>query len=233
LASLAKPALLRRLPLDFEAPAAAEWRASPQIGIAGDSIEALYQRHEGGVASRAIGTAVHAFFEELARLRATLGWDDARAALTSTSSRIATQIRAVGVAPDEASQLANQALELALRASHDPLAAWILSPHPDASSEARWTGVIGGKLRTVQVDRAFRAGNVPLSQGEGSWWIVDYKTSNAGHVDSGRAVRDLRPLFAPQLEVYAQVLRNLHGADSRIHAGLYYPRVLGFDWWEI
>jgi ATP-dependent helicase/nuclease subunit A len=232
-ASLAKPALLCRLPLDFEAPPAAEWSASPQKGPVESGPVALYQRHEGGHASRAIGTAVHAFFEQLSRLRATLSWDAARAALTSSSSRIATRIRAVGMGPDEAGQIANQALELALRATHDPLAAWILSPHPDARSESRWTGVIGGKLRTVQADRIFRAGNVPLSQGEEAWWIVDYKTSNAGIGDAGQTLRDMRPFFAPQLEVYAQVLRHLHGAGSRIHAGLYYPRMLGFDWWEI
>jgi ATP-dependent helicase/nuclease subunit A len=233
LASVAKPALLRRLPLDFEAPAATEWNTGPQNKLAENGAAALYQRHEGGLASRAIGTAVHAFFEELARLRATLSWEAARASLTSSSPRIATQIRAVGVAPAEASQIANQALELALGASHDPLAAWILSPHPDASSETRWTGVISGKLRTVQVDRVFRAGYAPLSQGEDAWWIVDYKTSTANNLDAGHALGDLRPLFAPQLEVYAQVLRNLHGADSRIQAGLYYPRMLAFDCWEI
>jgi hypothetical protein len=40
-------------------------------------------------------------------------------------------------------------------------------------------------------------------------------------------------LFAPQLATYADVLRKLHGADAPIRAGLYYPRMLLFDWWEI
>jgi hypothetical protein len=43
----------------------------------------------------------------------------------------------------------------------------------------------------------------------------------------------LRPLFAPQLEAYAEVLRNLHGKDSHLCAGLYYPRMLLLDWWEL
>jgi len=43
----------------------------------------------------------------------------------------------------------------------------------------------------------------------------------------------LRPLFAPQLEAYAKVLRNLHGADTQIRAGLYYPRELLLDWWQL
>jgi len=42
-----------------------------------------------------------------------------------------------------------------------------------------------------------------------------------------------RPLFAPQLQAYAQILRNLHGPDATIRAGLYYPRMLLLDWWEL
>jgi hypothetical protein len=43
----------------------------------------------------------------------------------------------------------------------------------------------------------------------------------------------MREFFAPQLEAYAAVMRNLHGKDTRICAGLYYPRMLLFDWWEM
>jgi ATP-dependent helicase/nuclease subunit A len=35
------------------------------------------------------------------------------------------------------------------------------------------------------------------------------------------------------LQTYAEVLRKLHGERAQIHAGLYYPRMLLFDWWEI
>jgi len=43
----------------------------------------------------------------------------------------------------------------------------------------------------------------------------------------------LRSLFAPQLEAYAQVLRNLHGQDAVLRAALYYPRMMLLDWWEV
>jgi len=42
----------------------------------------------------------------------------------------------------------------------------------------------------------------------------------------------LRAQFAPQLELYAQVLRKLHGEHIEIRTGLYYPHTLQFDWWE-
>jgi hypothetical protein len=52
-------------------------------------------------------------------------------------------------------------------------------------------------------------------------------------MDPAAALARLRPLFAPQLEAYARVLRNLHGEDAIIRAGLYYPRRSLLDWWEI
>jgi ATP-dependent helicase/nuclease subunit A len=188
----------------------------------------LYTRHEGGLVSRVLGTAVHALLEELARLRATCDWQAARAALGQFEARIAAEVRSTGMAATQAAQIAANALQIALNASHDPTGEWILSPHVEAASEVRWTGVVGGALSNVRVDRVFRAGSAPLSEGNESWWIVDYKTAQ-GDGD----VERLRPLFAGQPEAYARVLRNLHGDDSVIRAGLYYPRMLVLDWWEL
>jgi hypothetical protein len=84
----------------------------------------------------------------------------------------------------------------------------------------------------VQVDRVFRAGLTPQTAGDDAWWIVDYKT-HAEPKDAAGGLVQLRALFAAQLEAYAQVLRSLHGADAVIRAGLYYPRMLALDWWEI
>jgi len=193
----------------------------------------LYTRHQGGLLSRALGTAVHALLEDLACLRLTHDWEAARAALTQYEPRIAARIRATGVDPAQAAQIAAQALHHALAASHDPIGQWILSPHSDAASEVRWAGVISGSVRTVQVDRVFRAGPDPRSPGEDRWWLIDYKTAHEDAVDPRAALSELRPLFAPQLEAYAAVLRNLSGKDTLILAGLYYPRMLLLDWWEL
>lgn len=85
----------------------------------------------------------------------------------------------------------------------------------------------------MRVDRVFRAGLSTQSGGEAAWWIVDLKTAHADNLDPAMALPQLRPLFARQLETYAQVLRNLHGADAVVRAGLYYPRMLMLDWWEL
>jgi ATP-dependent exoDNAse (exonuclease V) beta subunit len=231
--SPAMPTQLRRLPPDYEfvqrqgpAPTGSE------PASAGIAVSQLYFRHEGGQLSRALGTAVHRLLEELARLRETLDWNSAGEALQRFQPRIAAQVRAVGIKQSKAAEIAAQALQFALNASHDPVGQWILSPRLNAESEVRWAGVVAGSLRTVRVDRIFRAGRAPISEGEDCWWIIDYKTAHADHADPAAELPELRALFAPQLEAYAEVLRNLHGKDASIRAGLYYPRMVLLDWWE-
>ena len=125
-----------------------------------------------------------------------------------------------------------QALELASRAAQDPIGDWILSPHAEAGSEIRWTGIVNGAIHTVQVDRVFRAGAAPQAEGSDVWWIIDYKSAHPDGLDPAQALPRLRELFAPQLETYAEVLRGLRGRDTLVRAGLFYPRLLAFDWWE-
>jgi ATP-dependent helicase/nuclease subunit A len=225
------PTRLRRLLPRLREPEAHADPPSAPPAIAG--LGPLYERHQGGLPSRALGIAVHTLLEEIARLRASSEWEAVRAALPRLSTRVSAQIRAAGIDRSEAARIASQAVEVALQATHDPAGAWILSPHAAVQSEARWTGLAGGALRTVQVDRLFRAGLEPHAQGDNIWWIVDYKTAQEGGPYRQDALPELRKIFAPQLAAYAQVLRNLHGADAPIRAGLYYPRMLAFDWWEI
>jgi ATP-dependent exoDNAse (exonuclease V) beta subunit len=256
------PTLLRRLPPDHSklAPAeAATLRVSSfpvilseaqwlprgkreenddpiAISSSGSRASSLYTRHEGGLLSRALGTAVHTLLEELAWLRKNLDWPAARSALQNLAPRIAAQVRSVGVDQLKAAQMAAQALELALNASQGPVGAWILSPHPSAASETAWAGSVDGSLRTVRPDRVFQAGPAPCSEGDSCWWIIDYKTAYAENIDSAKALPELRALFAPQIEAYAQILSKLHGKempDRMIRVGLYYPRILLLDWWKI
>jgi len=147
--------------------------------------------------------------------------------------RIAATVRAAGVEPRHASRIATQALQTVLKAASDPLAQWILAPHTDAANEARWTGVVDGSLRTVQVDRVFRAGRAPQTGGQDTWWIVDYKTVHEDGFDPAAALPELRRIFAPQIEAYAKVLRNLRGESSSLRGCLYYPRMSLLDWWQL
>ncbi len=102
-----------------------------------------------------------------------------------------------------------------------------------AASEAGWAGVVAGDVRAVRVDRVFQAGPTPGSEGDDCLWIIDYKTAHADNLDPVKALPMLRSLFAPQVEAYGEVLHKLHGADARIFASLYYPRMMMLDWWEL
>ena len=43
----------------------------------------------------------------------------------------------------------------------------------------------------------------------------------------------VRSVFAPQLDVYARTLRQLHGDSIKVNVGLYYPRAKALDWWPV
>ena len=229
------PAMLRRLPANFSVVKSETLLPSEEAPFVGAG--RLYERHEGGLISRALGQAVHTFLQQLAELFAAQPRDAALAVLSQLAPRIVADIRSAGIDAQQASRIANQAIEIARKAATDPTGQWILSPHVDAASEVRWTGVVGGNLRTVQVDRVFRAGANPQTGGASgetsTWWIIDYKTAHQDGLDTASTLPELRRVFAPQIEVYAKVLRNLHGADAAVRAGLYYPRMSLFDWWEL
>ena len=227
-----KPTQMRRLPADFQplsfdaAPPRTVDRTPLEIGA-----DEAFQRHEGGLHSRALGSAVHKLLEEFSRRPEMHTHADRAVTLQQMLPRVKAQVRAAGVAPAQALTLATRALHIVLDALNDPVGRWILTPRAAASSESAWTGIVAGVLRSVRVDRTFRAGRQPLSEGDDAWWIIDYKTALADEHSSQQSLPSLRALFAPQLETYAGILRNLRGDTRPICCGLYYPRISAFDWW--
>ncbi len=229
-----EPIPIRRLPSDFSLRSASLAPAAADESLLG--IGRLYERHEGGLLSRAFGKAVHTLLEQLAQRLAAQPRDAAFRALALEQPRVAAIIRAAGVESSAADRMASQALRIVLGAASDPIANWILAPHPGAANEVRWTGIVAGGLRTVRVDRVFLAGPSPeaaASPGEDAWWIIDYKTAHEDSLDPALALPELRRQFAPQIEAYAAVLRNLRGAGVHLRGGLYYPRMSLFDWWQL
>ena len=230
-----EPTRLRRLPPGFRPESGEHALTAGEEPLVGAG--RLYERHEGGLLSRAFGNAVHALLQHFAHLLVSQTHEAALATLTRQQPRIAATIRATGIEPATANRIAAQALQIVLQAAGDPLAQWILAPHADAASEVRWTGVVAGSLRTVQVDRVFRAGQAPqviaASPGEETWWIIDHKTAHEDGLDAVSALPELRRQFAPQIEAYAAVLRNLRGAEINLCGGLYYPRMALFDYWQL
>jgi ATP-dependent exoDNAse (exonuclease V) beta subunit len=210
---------------------------APLAGIslaAGEATMQPYARESsGGVESRVRGRAIHALLRALAVKRVDLSWEQSRLALEEEKPRLIAQIRAAGISSGEAARLADAAISVALAVTNDPIGQWVLDPHLEGESEVPWTGLLGGEIRNVQADRIFRAGNEPLEQGSGVWWIVDYKTVQAPEGDVQTALAASRALYSPQLETYARVLRQIHGSHIPIHVGLYYPAWAQLDCWEL
>jgi ATP-dependent exoDNAse (exonuclease V) beta subunit len=219
--------VLRRLPANWRGRASEVAARSIEPPIAG--LGRLYNRHEGGLVSRALGRAVHLLLQQAALLRREQPWSEVTSKLDLLRPRVTAEIRAAGVERSGAAKMADQAAAIAIEAINDAAGRWILEPRDEAQSEIRWAGVAGGAVRTVQADRVFKAGAEPLSETGDVWWIVDYKTAH----EDGVELADLRGFFKPQLEAYGRVLRNLRGSDAKVCAGLYYPRMKKLDCWEM
>ncbi len=232
--SPAKPTLIRRLPPEFESASPIDIDRLTPASVIGLSEPDTFQRHEGGLLSRALGNTVHNLLEHVARLRTTLDWDATRTELEKFRPGILAAIRSTGISATHAGTIASRALEIATQAGNDPTGQWILSPHADAASESGWAGILSAspQVRQIRIDRLFRAGLQPFAPGDDTLWIIDYKTAHT-QIDNPAGLRTLHAAFAPQLEMYASLLRTLHPVGTPIRAGLYYPRIPAFDWWEI
>jgi hypothetical protein len=159
----------------------------------------------------------------------------------------------------QAERLADEALTVARQASIHPVGAWILTPHPEAAAESRWTALAKqgpvSPIWNLRPDRIFFAPSDPIieylnpetpltltSANQPAWWIIDYKTSHAAGADLQNLAERQSFLSAHrqqhlgQLAAYAQVLRNLrkqpNGETMRIRAGIFYPRLQILDHWE-
>ena len=222
----------RRLPLHTE-PAA----AGTNVTVTGSfSIQEAeqpgFQRREGSRESRLVGSTVHTLLERL-------GPDLASLEPAQLRARIASLLRAAALTGDALQSVTDTVTKMMLGCAADPICRWILWPHPQAQSEASWTGFLPGTdaepaasgLRTLRADRIFRAGATPEdSAGAEYLWVIDYKTAEAA--PSGLLLAAERALYAPQLLAYARALRALHGPATKFRLGLYYAAIPALDWWD-
>ena len=238
-----KPTLLRRLPPDYRPPL--HQRHPPRrISVAWPrELSRLWSRSEPATrlypATKAACSpapwappSTHSSRTSPASAKPTTG-QPARAALKQLQPRIAAQIRAIRHRSRQGRRHRRRALQLALDASNDPTGQWILSPHPEDASEARWTGIVAGACAPCRSTASSAPASSPSLQATKPGGSSTTKPPTPTVPTPPPPCPSCAQLFAPQLEAYAQVLRNLHGTDAPIRAGLYYPRMILFDWWEI
>ncbi|HEY0759434.1 MAG TPA: UvrD-helicase domain-containing protein [Acidisarcina sp.] len=235
---------IRRLPTGLNAEVVLPDVTVPvtSSGVAGATRDepGKFSRPEGSLAARALGTTVHALFERAARelergataaelRRAVGGWRKQARSLLRNNGLVA-EGRGAGQIGETSANVAVDAVRAAL---DDAAGLWILSPHREARSETAWTGVVDGGIRTLRVDRMFRAGSEPLSLGNDCLWIVDYKTATRSGPDLAGFLKEERLRYKGQLEMYGRMLRLARGSGVELRLALYYPRMQQLLHWPL
>jgi ATP-dependent helicase/nuclease subunit A len=120
-----------------------------------------------------------------------------------------------GVPAHERARAVESVLTALERTLADERGRWILDGgHAQAHSEWELSGVSGGRLRSVIIDRCF-------IDGEGARWVIDYKTSahQGGGLEEFLAQELER--YRAQLETYRELARAL--GSEPVRAALYFP----------
>jgi hypothetical protein len=169
---------------------------------------------------------VHALLQRLGPDLATLSPEALRL-------HAAAFLRSFGLSGESHVSATEAVLSTVQTCAADPDSQWILAAHPDAQSEASWSGyATDSRLKTLRADRVFRGGPQPHAAGTNCFWIIDYKTGTPGSADPQQWLAREREIYAPQLAAYGRALRALHGADLPLRLALYYPALAVLDWWD-
>ena len=169
-----------------------------------------------GETARHVGTVVHAWLARLSQ-QALLPRVEA---IADESGAVLAELARAGVPERERPEARASVLAALTRTLADERGRWILdSRHGEAHSEWELSGLSGGMLRSVVIDRCF------LDE-HGTRWVIDYKTSahEGGGLDAFLDQELER--YRPQLATY----RDLAGAlgPQPVRAALYFPLLGAF-----
>jgi ATP-dependent exoDNAse (exonuclease V) beta subunit len=221
-----EPPIVHRLPSGIDPLArfaSAESTRLPYIAASALPNASAAPRPEGSFGVRAFGNVVHRFLQLVsARLEQSNEPEVLLLELPTWEPRLVAALRGEGLAPSYAQRAATRALTALQNTLLDPIGRWILSPHPGASSE-RSLATSGYSVQ--RADRTFFAGTSPLSLGEDSIWIVDFKTTEQGSRSAERFAQDEILKYHLQLQRYATILRALPHGERPIHLALFYPLI--------
>ena len=216
---------IKRLPSTWSAGSPAH---PPPISFESAKESDSVHRRAGSLASRARGTVLHALFESLA----SLPTEDARRNVKQSIAHWKTVATAMlhhsGLHHRELDAELKSILAMLQSAASDPEAQWILGRRPFARSESSWTIQQDAEQTILRCDRVFLAGAEPLSEGEDHLWIVDYKTADGDNA----FLLDERKRHEPQLQSYANALREATASALPVRLALYYPALPHLLWWR-
>ena len=166
-----------------------------------------------GETARHIGTVVHAGLEAFAAAPAL----PTRERIEAARDSYRHQLRRHGVPERDlarATDLVVQALTNTIRDEHGR---WIFAPeHQQSRSELALTGIAGGRLTGVVIDRSF-------VDREGTRWVIDFKTSRHEGGGLEKFLEQELDRYRSQLETYVALARAL--GPQPVRAGLYFPLI--------
>ncbi len=179
-------------------------------------------RPEGSRRTRVVGNAVHALLDQLSR-----GLDPGQ-----IEARARGMLRAAAFAGRTLEEALSEVVGAVESCRSDTAGRWILEQHAGGQSESSWSQWIGEEMVTLRADRVFRGGAAPGEAGDEHLWIIDYKMSAPAGEALEEFIAEQRNYYAPQLERYADALKQIEGEALPVRMGLYYPRIAKLDWWE-
>jgi ATP-dependent helicase/nuclease subunit A len=201
---------LRRLTTNWSLPPLTTAPELPHLPISHQSLEPPEFSWVGETA-RHIGTVVHAALESYA----TVDELPSKAAIESQLDFYVYQLRRHGVPEGDLVRAASTIVEALTRTVSNDRGRWIFAAtHREAQSEWAITGIAGGRLTNVVIDRSF-------IDRDGTRWVIDFKTSR--HEGGGLDVflEQEMSRYRAQLDTYVALARGMGTAPVR--AGLYFP----------
>ena len=224
-ATAPRSALLRRLPADWqlpEPPPNIQWTPAPVTGAVQEDIGAegvAIEYQWAGRAIRHVGSVVHRYLQ-LMTARGDDPWDTDKIRAHRPQYRQALATLGVPAAElDSACIRVEQALNGILA---DPKGQWLLAAHKEEQSEYALSGVYGGAVVNIVIDRTF------VDEAD-TRWIIDYKASRHESRDVEQFLDLQQERYRAQLEKYAAVMAALEQRPIRL--GLYFPLLRGWREW--
>lgn len=202
--------VLRRLRQDWAPPSLPAGPKLTRLPLAQHALERL-EFSWADETRRHIGTVVHAALQAFSAASAlpSRGWVQSRAGL------YLEQLRRHGVPQHDLERAAADVVRALSWTVEDEKGRWILSSkHREAGSELALTGMAGGRLINVVIDRSF-------VDEAGTRWVIDFKTSvhEGGRLDE--FIGQQLERYRGQLETYTTLARGL--GPEPVRAALYFP----------
>ena len=235
-----KPRRLVRLRADYDPLLELDRRAIPSFGSSMRTPDLRFSRPEGSFGARAVGNAIHAFLERVAKevaikIQAGSDLDQSADLLLKEVPGWAPAIRSMlraGALPPDAVDRAAGTVERALRnllSSAD--GRWLMLPHREAATESAWRSMSTENTTRVRLDRTFFAGSKPRTKENGTLWIVDFKTGDRAESDREAYLADERNRYEGQLRTYAEARLRSLPHDTPVMLALFYPLMGELVYW--